>query len=103
MATRARRASVRTRTLRAIWAGGLAVVVWPTVVAASANSRALYAKGLVPFHAERWEEAHRLFDAAVRADPQDALATYYRALSAARLGRIKEATTDVERAVQLRP
>ncbi len=76
---------------------------WPTAAAANSRSRALYAKGLVPFHAQRWEEALRLFDAAVQEDAQDALATYYRGLSAARLGLIKEATRDIDRAAQLRP
>jgi len=72
---------------------------------ASANTRSqqLYAKALVPFHAQRWEEAFRLLDDAVKADPNDAAAVYYRGLANARLGFPDRATADIEHALSLRP
>ncbi|MBI4518956.1 MAG: tetratricopeptide repeat protein [Deltaproteobacteria bacterium] len=74
-------------------------------VPAGANSRsqALYAKGLVPFHNGRWDDAYKLFDEAVKADANDAMALYYRGLTAARRGQPNLAIADLERAAQLRP
>jgi len=79
------------------------VATFPAAVLADARSQALYARGLVPFHAGQWEEAYKLFDAATQADPQDALALYYRGLAAARLGYRNVALQSVEAAVKLRP
>jgi thioredoxin-like negative regulator of GroEL len=70
---------------------------------ADSRSQSLYAKGLVPFHNGRWDEAYQLFDQAVKADPDDALALYYRGLTAARRGQPSVAIPDLERAAQLRP
>jgi len=70
---------------------------------ANSRSQALYARGLVPFHNGRWDDAYKLFDEAVKADPEDALAVYYRGLTAARRGESKQAIPDLERAAQSRP
>lgn len=80
-----------------------AVVVSAGSAAASSRSQLLYARGLVPFQAQNWEAAYRLFDQAVRADPEDGLATYYRGLAAARLGLWNVALRDIEAAVRMRP
>jgi len=85
---------------------GLVVVLCLSVgpIRAQANTRSqqLYAKALLPFHAQRWQEAYVLLDQASKADPSDALAIYYHGLAAARLGFAKEAIADVERALALR-
>ncbi|MBI1815775.1 MAG: tetratricopeptide repeat protein [Deltaproteobacteria bacterium] len=77
----------------------------PLVAPVSANQRsqALYAKGLVPFHNGKWDDAYQLFDEAVKADPSDALALYYRGLTAARRGQPTVAIPDMEQAAKLRP
>jgi tetratricopeptide (TPR) repeat protein len=79
------------------------VCLVPSALDASARSESLYAQGLVPFRSESWADAQTLFDEAVQADPTDALATYYRGLARARLGRAGEAIADLERAIELRP
>jgi len=81
----------------------LSAAIYPAAAAASARSQQLYAKGLIPFQSQQWEAAYALFDEATAADPDDAVATYYRGLTAARLGRTQDAIADVERALQLRP
>ncbi len=70
---------------------------------ANAHSQALYARGLVPFHNGRWDDAYKLFDEAVKADPSDALAVYYRGLTAARRGQPEQGIPDLQRAAELRP
>jgi tetratricopeptide (TPR) repeat protein len=70
---------------------------------ADARSQALYARGLIPFNSGRWDEAYRLFDEAVKADPNDARSLYYRGLTAARRGQPEVAIPDLERAAKLRP
>ena len=86
------------------WAALLTVaLVRPGGASADARSQALYARGLIPFHARQWEEAYKLFDAATQADPEDAVALYYRGLAAARLGYTNVALQSVEAAVKLRP
>lgn len=75
----------------------------PASAIASVRSHALYARGLIPFNNGQWDEAYRLFDQAVRADPKDALALYYRGLSQARRGAATTAIQDFEQALQLRP
>ncbi len=72
-------------------------------VSANQRSQALYAKGLVPFHNGKWDDAYQLFDEAVKADPSDALALYYRGLTAARRGQPTLAIPDMEQAAKLRP
>ena len=76
---------------------------FPSPAGASPTSERLYAKGLVPFHAQRWEDANRLFEQAVQSDPDDALAIYYRGLVRARLGYRQAAADDIKRALELRP
>lgn len=73
--------------------------------AAEANTRSQqhYAKGLVPFHAGQYESAYASFSNAAKADPQDAVARYYRGIAAARLGFVQEAINDLEAALQIRP
>jgi tetratricopeptide (TPR) repeat protein len=95
------------RRRRGSWPHACAAILLSLAAAshahASARSEALYAKGLVPFHSERWADALALFDQAVAADPDDALTTYYRGLARARLGRTEEAIADLERALAIRP
>ncbi len=95
---------MRTNNARALFAAvALFAMASPVAAFASAESRVLYAKGLVPFHAQRWAEAQALFDQAAKADPEDALAAYYRGLTYARMGNTDQAIADVERALGLRP
>jgi tetratricopeptide (TPR) repeat protein len=70
---------------------------------ANTRSQQLYAKALIPFHAQRWQEAHQLLDDAARADPEDAVVAYYRGLTNARLGFPDKAIADIEHALALRP
>ena len=63
----------------------------------------LDAKALVPFQAQRWQEAQLLFNEALQADPDDPVAAYYRGLSEARLGNNADAIRDIERALALNP
>src|SRR5512139_1120977 len=87
-----------------LWAALLAVAtVRPDPTLANARSQALYAKGLIPFHAGRWDDAYRLFDEAVGADAEDALAVYYRGLTAARRGMTDPAVKDIQLALRLWP
>ena len=86
------------------WALVLGVAVLAAVPATgSVRSQALYARGLIPFNNGQWDQAYRLFDQAVRADPKDALALYYRGLTQARRGAPTNAIKDFEDALQLRP
>lgn len=71
--------------------------------AANTRSQQHYAKGLVPFQAGQWESAYASFTNAAKADPQDAIARYYRGITAARLGFVQEAINDLEMALQVRP
>ncbi len=50
-----------------------------------------YAKALVPFQAQRWQDAQQLLNEALAADPDDAVAVYYRGLTEARLGNTANA------------
>src|SRR5262245_24102258 len=87
------------------WALGAAILiacaVHPSAASADARSQALYARGLVFFHSGQWDEAYKLFEAASQADPQDAVALYYRGLAAARLGYTNVALQSVESATKL--
>lgn len=79
------------------------LLLWAPSVSASGRSQALYAKGLIAFRAEQWDEAYRVFESAVQADPSDAVAVYYRGLTAGRLGIWNVAVEDVERAAEMQP
>src|SRR5690606_24951169 len=83
--------------------GALALLVGVTPAAANTRSQQLYAKALVPFQAQRWQDARVLLTEALRADPEDAVASYYRGLSNARLGATPDAIRDIERALAIRP
>lgn len=84
--------------------GALMVTLFvPAATWANAVSQALYTKGLVPFAAEHWNEAYKLFDEAVSADANDPLAAYYRGLCAGRLGFPDVAKKEIERALRLWP
>lgn len=88
------------------WAAVLSLsglLLAPSSVLASSRSQAMHAKGLLAFQGQQWEEAYRFFDSAVREDPGDAAAVYYRGLTAGKLGNWGAALEDVERAVELRP
>ncbi|MFN8644184.1 MAG: tetratricopeptide repeat protein [Candidatus Binatia bacterium] len=71
--------------------------------AANTRSQQLDAKALVPFQAQRWQEAQLILTEALQADPDDAVAAYYRGLSEARLGNRADAIRDIERALALDP
>jgi tetratricopeptide (TPR) repeat protein len=80
------------------------IVVGGSVPArANVRSRALYARGLIPFSSGQWQDAYRLFDQAVQADSSDAVAWYYRGLTEVRLGQTAEAIKDLEQALALDP
>ncbi len=101
---RSSKETVATKLGRTVAAAALlAAAMWSVPAKASTRSQQLYAKGLVPFHAERWEEAYLVFDDATIADPDDALAVYYRGLTGARLGFVQEAIKNMEHALQLQP
>lgn len=70
---------------------------------ANVRSQALYARALVPFNNGQWDQAYRLFNQAVEADPSDALALYYRGLTQARRRMLAPAIQDMEHALQLEP
>jgi tetratricopeptide (TPR) repeat protein len=81
----------------------LLLVMAATPASGSDASEMLYAKGLVAFTSQRWDEAYRFFDDAARSDPNDAAALYYRGLVASKLGRTNEAIRDVGRAAEIQP
>jgi Tfp pilus assembly protein PilF len=70
---------------------------------ANTRSQQLVAKALVPLQAQRWQEAQQILGEALAADPDDAVAAYYRGLAAARLGNRAAAISDLERALALDP
>ena len=70
---------------------------------ASTQSQQLYARALIPFHAQRWADAQKLLDQAVAADPNDAMAAYYRGLTYAHLGSPDKAISNIEHALSLQP
>lgn len=90
-------------TVRRVIGVLLLAVTVAAPAAANTRSQQLYAKGLVPYHAQQWREAQRWFNDAVLADPDDAVALYYRGLTYARLGQPGEAIRDIEHALALRP
>jgi tetratricopeptide (TPR) repeat protein len=80
------------------------VFIWVSAPAqADVRSQVLYARGLVPFDSGQWEQAYRLFNEAVGADPSDALALYYRGLTQGRRGMLGPAIEDLEQALKLDP
>ncbi len=71
--------------------------------AASEESTRLSARGLVEFHAARYSEALARFDQAVAADPADAYARYYRAVTRGRLQDLPGAISDLRAALAAKP
>ncbi len=77
-------------------------LLWAGVPArANESSERLYSRGLVEFHAGRYAPALALFDAAVAADPRDAVALYYRGVTRGRSGNYAAAAEDLRAALAL--
>lgn len=77
------------------------VHAWPA--AASEESQALSARGLIELNAGRTEQARDLFDRAVAADPADPTARYQRGATRAKLGDYAGAAEDMRAALAARP
>ena len=77
------------------------VPAWPA--AASEESQALSARGLIELNAGHNEQAMELFDRAVAADPNDPTARYQRGASRAKLGDYGGAVEDMRAALAVRP
>jgi len=72
------------------------VLAMSSVALGSEKSKLLYSRGLVEFHAQRYAKAVELFDEALRADPNDAYALYYRGVTRGRLGDLAGAIADLD-------
>ena len=83
--------------------GLVAAGMLPSLVSADVRSHALYARGLIPFNNGQWDQAYRLFDAAVGADRSDPEPLYYRGLTQARRGALAAGISDLEQALKLSP
>lgn len=83
--------------------GALLLLAIAAPAVGSTRSQQLVTQALIPFHAQRWSDAQALLDRAVTADPEDAVAVYYRGLTNARLGMPDKAIADIEHALSLRP
>ncbi|MBI3784638.1 MAG: tetratricopeptide repeat protein [Deltaproteobacteria bacterium] len=94
---------MRLRVIRRFLVSGIVVLALSAAARANVRSQALYARGLIPFNAGRWAESFQLFNQAVEADANDALAWYYRGLTSARQGMTDEAAHDIEKALQISP
>lgn len=70
---------------------------------ASERSELLYSRGLVEFHAGKYQAALQKFDEAVAADPADTFARYYRGITQARLGNNAAAIDDLKAALTAKP
>jgi tetratricopeptide (TPR) repeat protein len=77
------------------------VNAWPA--AASEESQALSARGLIELNAGRTDQARELFDRAVAADPADPTARYQRGTLRAKLGDDAGAAEDMRAALAARP
>jgi Tfp pilus assembly protein PilF len=73
------------------------------LVLASEQSKMLQSRGLVEFHAGRYDKALGLFDEAVAADPQDIFARYYRGVTRGRLGDSAGSIADLRAVVAANP
>lgn len=81
----------------------IALVSSVNVAMATIESQVAYARGLVAYSGAAWDAAFDDFDAAVAADPQDALALYYRGLTQARRGNYDAAAGDIRAALRFEP
>src|SRR5262245_40592916 len=79
------------------------MTLWCAAAGANGRSQALYARGLVALKVGPWATAHRRFNEAVQADPNDAVAVYYRGLTQARRGASAAAIQDLQQALKLNP
>lgn len=70
---------------------------------ASEQSELLYSRGLVEFHKGKFPEALSLFDQAVKADPSDVYARYYKGVTEGRLGNYDDAVTDLRSVMEIKP
>lgn len=70
---------------------------------ASERSELLYSRGLVDFHAGKYQVALQKFDEAVAADPDDTFARYYRGITQARLGNNAAAVADLKAVLAAKP
>jgi Tfp pilus assembly protein PilF len=84
---------------------GVAALALAVAAPSAANTRSqqLLVRALIPFQAQRWQDAQALLNQAIEADPEDAVASYYRGLAAARMGDTPGAIRDIERALALKP
>jgi len=92
-------------TARGLLASSLLILslVVGDVCEASQESEMLYSKGLLEFHADRFEPALALFQQAVQADPADVYALYYRGVTRGRLGDLDGAIADLRVVVERKP
>ncbi len=74
-----------------------------SIALASEQSKLLYSRGLVDFHAGRYAQALQLFDQAVTADPEDPYALYYRGVTLARQGDLAGAIRDLREVLAKAP
>ena len=77
------------------------ILAFPPGTAASPESRALVRQGAAELANRKFEEALRKFDAAVRADPADAQAVFFRGAALNRLSRHAEALPRLQEAARL--
>jgi tetratricopeptide (TPR) repeat protein len=67
------------------------------------SAETLYSRGLVEFHAGRYEQALKLFDQAVETDSEDAQARYYRGVTRGRLEDFAGAVADLRAVAESKP
>lgn len=99
--------TARHRAVLAMLAAG-AIWLWSTTLAVDAAraveaSENLVSRGLGEFNRGEYDAAFQSFDEAVRADPVNVEARHYRAMTAARLGRLDDAIFDLEVVLLLKP
>jgi TolA-binding protein len=75
----------------------------PPAAVSSERAEILYSRGLVEFHANRFEPALDLFRQAVAANPSDAYARYYLGVTRGRTGDFAGAAADLQAALEVRP
>ncbi|MCK6553140.1 tetratricopeptide repeat protein [Candidatus Binatia bacterium] len=95
---------MRVRPQGRTWAQVAALCLFLSATAlASERSELLYSRGLVDFHAGKYQAALQKFDEAVAADPADTFARYYRGITQARLGNNAAAVDDLKAALAAKP
>lgn len=101
LATRRGRMGVRRSVV--LLAAVCSVAVACPAALADASSQQMVKKGLAALEAQQFERAYQIFDGAVRVDPGDARAVFYRGLAAARLGHWNLAIQDMQRGLEIQP